>query len=122
LFGVSSASANDTYLVQQLYQRNEAAEVEHNLTLLDVLPVIHGATADIRADSIAGLAAVRGMVDFVNSRRYRGGRDSTSQEDALNVAAERLRASIDDFKETRRLELLRRMRHCSSPRLIPQRG
>jgi hypothetical protein len=102
-----SSSANDTYLIQQLYQLNEAAEAQHNLTLLDILPVIREATADIRADSVAGVAAVVRVIDFVNSTRYQRQVTCVLQEGALDEAAERLRSSIDEFKNTRRLELLR---------------
>jgi hypothetical protein len=105
----SQSTGTDTFLLQQMYQQNEAGERENSLRLVDVLPLLREATSELRSAASDALAAVSGTVDFVNTTRWR--RASTAdtlveQENRLDSAAERLRGTLAEFKATGRLRLL----------------
>jgi hypothetical protein len=113
------ARATDTFLVQQMYQRNEASERHHSLRLADLFPRLHEATFKLRSASSNALTAVSGTINFVNTTRWswRGTVDAlTEQECSLDSAAERLRSALTEFKATERLSLLEPFEpHISSP-------
>lgn len=99
----------DTFFVQQMYQRNEASERENSLRLVDLLPLLREATAELRSAASNALNAIGGIINFVNTTRWcwRGTAHALSeQERELDSAAERLRGALVEFKETRRLRLL----------------
>lgn len=102
------ATTADTYLIRQMYQRNAAAEAAHSLGLLDVLPLIRRATADLRAACIAGVSAVQAFIDYINKNRYARGAGAAAAEHtrALDEAAERLAHALEQFKTSGRLVLL----------------
>ena len=102
------ATTADTYLIRQMYQRNAAAEAAHSLGLLDVLPLIRRATADLRAACIAGVSAVQAFIDYINKNRYARGAGAAAAEHtrALDEAAERLAHALEQFKTSGRLALL----------------
>ena len=108
-----------------MYQRNEASERENALRLVDLMPRLREATAELRSSASHALEAIAGMIMFVNTTRWswRGTADAFSeQERALDSAAERLRAALMEFKESGRLRLLEPFEpHLGTP-AAPLRG
>ncbi|KAI0041578.1 hypothetical protein FA95DRAFT_677065 [Auriscalpium vulgare] len=105
--------SKDTYLIQQVYNRNNTAEKELSLGLLDVLPTLKEATASLRHAAVDGIAAVRKMIDCLNHHRYTWIR-SQARSDALysehvellDHATDNLRTALEEFKADKRLRLL----------------
>ncbi|KAI9512000.1 hypothetical protein F5148DRAFT_157072 [Russula earlei] len=114
-----STGLTDTFLVQQMYQRNEAGERQKSLRLVDVLPLLREATFDLRSAASAALASVRDTIDFVNATRWswRSTTDAqVEQQNKLDSAAERLRSALAEFRGTGRLRLLGPFEpHLSTP-------
>ncbi len=105
-----STGMTDTFLLQQMYQHNEAGELQNSLRPGDLLPLLREATSELRSAASDALTAVSGTVNFVNTTRWRW--DSTAdalveQEHRLDSAAERLRDAVAEFKATGRLRLLK---------------
>jgi hypothetical protein len=119
------AKTADTFFVQQMYQRNEESEREHSLRLVDLLPRLREATAELRSAASHALNVIIGMIDFVNTTRWswRSTADALSeQERELDSAAERLRGALAEFKESGRLRLLEPFEpHLGNP-AAPLRG
>ncbi|KAL7284167.1 hypothetical protein ACG7TL_001449 [Trametes sanguinea] len=105
--GSSATAVDDTLLLRQFRERNDAAEEEFHVRLVDVLPTIREATADLRAAGIAALASLKELIVAVNTNRYKRG---TALQDArladLDKSLSTLRLALDDFKVSRRLILL----------------
>jgi hypothetical protein len=99
----------DTFLVQQMYQRNEASERENSLRLADLSPLLREATAELRSAASNALNAIGRIINFVNATRWSWRSTAhalSEQERELDSAAERLRGALVEFKETKRLRLL----------------
>ena len=115
----------DSFFVQQMYQRNEASERENSLRLVDLLPLLREATAELRSAASNALNAIIGLINFVNTTRwswYSTAHALSEQESELDSAAERLRGALVEFKETRRLRLLEPFEpHLGTP-AAPLRG
>ncbi|KAI0946571.1 hypothetical protein AcW1_010001 [Taiwanofungus camphoratus] len=98
----------DTHLFRQLQERHLAAEVEHSVRLVDVLPVIKDATIELREACIDSLACLQAVIHSVNKKRYV--RDSAADTAARTVELEqssaRLRVALDEFRDTKRLLLV----------------
>lgn len=98
----------DTHLFRQLQERHLAAEVEHSVRLVDVLPVIKDATIELREACIDSLACLQAVIHSVNKKRY--ARDSAADTAARTVELEqssaRLRVALDEFRDTKRLLLV----------------
>jgi len=105
-----SSGLTDTFLLQQMYQLNEAGELENSLRLVDLVPVLREATSELRSAASDALTAVSGTVNFVNTTRWRWGSTADAiieQENRLDTAAERLRETLAEFKDTGRLRILK---------------
>jgi hypothetical protein len=113
------AGMTDTFLVRQMYQRNEASERQHSLRLVDLLPRLRETTYELRSAASNALAAVSGTISFVNATRWswRSTVDALTQEErSLDSAAERLKSALAEFKATERLRLLEPFEpHIGSP-------
>lgn len=120
-----SARMADTFFVRQMYQRNEASERENFLRLVDLLPLLREATAELRFAASNALNAIIGMIDFMNTTRWSWRSTAhalSEQERELDSAAERLRGALVEFKETGRLRLLEPFEpHLGTP-AAPLRG
>ena len=105
-----SSGMSDTFLLQQMYQLNEAGELENSLRLADLVPLLREATFELRSAASDALTAVSRTVDFVNNTRWRWGNTADAlveQDHGLDTAAERLRETLAEFKATGRLRLLK---------------
>ncbi|KAH9042560.1 hypothetical protein EDB85DRAFT_1915639 [Lactarius pseudohatsudake] len=115
----------DTFFVQQMYQRNEAGERENSLRLVDLLPLLREATAELRSAASNALNAIACMINFVNTTRWSWRSTAhalSEQERELDSAAEHLRGALVAFKETERLRLLEPFEpHLGTP-AAPLRG
>ena len=83
----------DTFLLQQMYQHNEAGERQNSLRLVDLLPLLRDATFELRSAASDALAVISGTVNFVNTTRWRWAGTTNAlveQEHRLDSAAERL--------------------------------
>ena len=99
----------DSFLVQQMYKRNEAGERQNSLRLVDLLPLLREATSGLRSTASNALTAVGSAIDFVNTTRwcwYNTADALADQENNLDSAAESLRSALSEFKATGRLRLL----------------
>jgi len=104
-----STGLTDTFLVQQMYQRNAESERQNSLRLVDLLPLLHEATSELRSAASNALTAVSGAIDFVNSTRWSWHSTADTlveQEHRLDSAAEALRGALSEFKATGRLRFL----------------
>jgi hypothetical protein len=99
---------NDTSLLRQLRERHKLAESTHSVRLKDVMPILEEATTDLRSACSTGLGATKTVLDGINTRRYSrtGAIESNQQVADLDNALERLRVSLEEFKNSRRLQLL----------------
>ncbi|KAF8273497.1 hypothetical protein EI94DRAFT_1826225 [Lactarius quietus] len=115
----------DTFFVQQMYQRNDARERESSLRLVDLLPLLRDATAELRSAASNALNATTSMINLVNTTRW-SHRSTThalsEQERELDSAAERLRGALVDFKESGRLRLLEPFEPYLGTPAAPLRG
>ncbi|CDO75856.1 hypothetical protein BN946_scf184833.g7 [Trametes cinnabarina] len=102
--GSLATAVDDTLLLRQFRERNDAAEEEFHVRLVDVLPNVREATADLRAAGIGALASLKELVVAVNTNRYKRG---TALQDGclaeLDKSLATLRLALDDFKTNRRL-------------------
>ncbi|KAI0002456.1 hypothetical protein BJV74DRAFT_815934 [Russula compacta] len=120
-----STGLTDTFLVQQMFQRNEASERQNSVRLVDLLPLLRDTTYELRSAASDALTAVSGTINFVNTTRWSwrstvGG--LVEQENRLEVAAERLRVALAKFKAAERLRLLEPFEPHLSTALPPLRG
>src|SRR5712691_1635148 len=105
-----SSGLTDTFLLRQMYQLNEAGELENSLRLVDLVPLLREATFELRSAASDALTAVSRTVDFVNTTRWRWGSTADAlveQEHGLDTSTERLRETLAEFKATGRLRLLK---------------
>lgn len=74
----------------------------------DVMPAIEESTADLRTACSNGLRATMTVLDGINTRRYtrKGAKESDQHLADLDTALERLRTVLEEFKNSRRLQLL----------------
>lgn len=104
-----STGLTDTFLLQQMYQQNEAGERQNSLRLVDLQPLLRDATSELRSAASDALTAVSGAIDFVNNTRWSWASTADAlveQEQRLDSVAERLRSALAEFKVTGRLRLL----------------
>ncbi|TBU59289.1 hypothetical protein BD310DRAFT_976680 [Dichomitus squalens] len=103
----SSTVVGDTYLLRQFRERNFAAETQHHVRLVDVLPNIREATAELRAAGIAVLDTLQRLIVSVNTKRWKRGH---AEQDALVVELDKalstLRSAMDNFQTDQRMILL----------------
>lgn len=103
----SGTAVDDTFLLRQFRERNLAAEEEHGVRLIDVLPNIRDATTELRAAGVATLASIQALIVAVNTHRYKRGNAIQSARLAeLDTSLTALRTAIADFKADRRFILL----------------
>ncbi|KAI0055431.1 hypothetical protein BV25DRAFT_1833168 [Artomyces pyxidatus] len=107
----TQAQSKDTYLLQQLSQRNHQREKELSLGIVDILPILKESTQELRDAAVGGIMAARSMLDFINTNRWvwrnlRQGKPSAEEDERLDIATERLRTAMEDFKNTQRHRLL----------------
>ncbi|KAI0254490.1 hypothetical protein BJV78DRAFT_1338541 [Lactifluus subvellereus] len=91
--------SSDTHLLHHVFNPDITRESTLNLTLIEVLPHVRDATADLRAASIEGVAAIQALVDAVNSDRlFSHSGPVAPLEERLDAASDKLRAALDSFK------------------------
>ena len=115
----------DTFFVQQMYQHNEASEREKSLRLVDLLPLLREATAELRSAASNALNVITDMINFVNTTRYcwpNTAHTLSEQEHELDSAADRLRGALVEFKENGRLRLLQPFEPHLGTLTAPMRG
>ena len=120
-----NSGLTDTFLLQQMYQANEAGELENSLRLVDLLPLLREATSELRSAASDALTAVSRTVNFVNTTRWRWGSTADAlveQEHRLDTAAERLRETLAEFRATGRLRLLKPFEPHLGTESAPLRG
>ncbi|KAI0266395.1 hypothetical protein BC834DRAFT_969434 [Gloeopeniophorella convolvens] len=118
-------AATDTFLVQQMYKRNETGELEHSLRLEDLLPRLREATSELRLAASGGFAAIRDFLVFVNTTRWSWSSTADTladQERSLDSAIDRLRTSLAEFKSTGRLQLIEPFESHLGKKDAPLRG
>lgn len=80
------------------------------MSLGEVVPVLKDATRDIRGATIGGIAAVQESLEFTDGKRFRFSAKNreavAAHERRLDEAIEGLRTALDEFKASKRLELL----------------
>ncbi|EKM50877.1 uncharacterized protein PHACADRAFT_151282 [Phanerochaete carnosa HHB-10118-sp] len=106
----------DTPLLRQLHQLHNTAELTYSVRMQDVMPVIEESTADLRSACSNGLRATKTVLDGINTRRYarQGAEDSDQHLTDLDAAFERLRTALEEFKTSRRMQLLRPFDSCDA--------
>lgn len=103
----SGTAVDDTFLLRQFRERNLAAEEEHSVRLIDVLPNIREATTELRAAGVATLSSIQALIVAVNTHRYkRGNAIQDARLVELDTSLTALRTAIADFKADRRFVLL----------------
>ena len=115
----------DSFLVQQMYKRNEAGERQNSLRLVDLLPLLREATSELRSAASNALTAVSDTINFVNTTRwswYSTADALAGQENKLDSAVESLRRALSEFKATGRLRLLEPFEPHLSAADAPLRG
>jgi hypothetical protein len=118
-----SSGLTDTFLLQQMYQLNEAGELGNSLRLVDLVPLLREATFELRSAASDALSSVSHTVNFVNTTRWRNTADALiEQEHRLDTAAERLRETLAEFKTTGRLRLLKPFEPHLGTERAPLRG
>ena len=126
---VASTAIGDTYLLRQFRERNNAAEMQHHVRLVDVLPNLCEATAGVRAACVEVLDAMQKLIVSINTKRYKRGH---AEQDVLLLQLEKsltgLRDALEDFKNDQRFVLLQPFRdllgraHTGEIRSIPLRS
>ncbi|KZP26783.1 hypothetical protein FIBSPDRAFT_731732 [Athelia psychrophila] len=100
-------NSNDTYLLQQIYERADAAETEHHLHMEDILPVIKDATADLRNACRDSAGCMETVLNAVNTCRWRGEPEKAAKCRAeFDESLTRLHAALTAFTETNRKLLI----------------
>ena len=120
-----STGLTDTFLLRQMYQLNEAGELENSLRLVDLVPLLREATFELRSAASDALTAVSHTVNFVNTTRWRWRSTADAlveQEHRLDTTAERLRESLTEFKASGRLRLLKPFEPHLGTKGAPLRG
>ena len=120
-----STGLTDSFLVQQMYKRNEAGERQNSLRLVDLLPLLREATSELRSAASNALTAVSGTINFVNTTRWSWHSTTDAladQENKLDSAVESLRSALSEFKATGRLRLLEPFEPHLSTTDAPLRG
>jgi hypothetical protein len=89
----------DTHLLHHVFNPDTARESALKVTLTEFLPHVRDATADLRAATIEGVAAVQVLINAVNNDRLfsRSG-PIAPLEERLDAASDKLRAALDSFK------------------------
>ncbi|KAM5537128.1 hypothetical protein V8D89_009274 [Ganoderma adspersum] len=124
-----STAIGDTYLLRQFRERNNAAETQYHVRLVDVLPNLREATAGVRAAGVEVLDAIQKLIVSVNTKRYTRGH---VEQDVLLLQLEKsltgLRDALEDFKNDQRFVLLQPFRdlldraHAGEMKSIPLRS
>lgn len=97
----------DTELIRQLLSRHQDIEEKFNLRIADVLPVVKGATAELRETTKEALDVVKYTLEEINTFRWtRGSNKLAVHETRLNEITDRLRADLAAFKSSDRLAIL----------------
>jgi hypothetical protein len=96
------ATSNDTYLLQQIYRRQDSLETLHSLHIEDILPVIKETTADLREACHNGVATVQASIDAVNKHRWRTDAEAMAKcHQNFDSSMTHLSATLMAFKETK---------------------
>ncbi|KAI0826576.1 hypothetical protein BC628DRAFT_1419081 [Trametes gibbosa] len=102
-----TTAVDDTFLLRQFRERSLAAELEHNVRLVDVLPSIREATVELRTAATNALSALHALIVTVNTNRYKRGHALQDVRLAeLDTALAAMRAAQESFKADRRLVIL----------------
>lgn len=98
----------DTYLLRQIMERNLASELEHNVRLVDIMPVIRDSTHELRNACSAGIGATKGVIENINMKRYarRGAADSEERVKDLDESIQNLKKALETFKNKKREKLV----------------
>jgi hypothetical protein len=98
---------SEAFLAQQWRDRLTIQE-KHHLTLPNVVPVLNAATEDLRRATLQGVIAVRETLDFINENRFGFFRSELppTHDQKLDSAIDALRQSLQEFKVSKRLEIL----------------
>ena len=123
-------NSNDTYLLQQIYERADSLETEHSLHMEDVLPVIKDATADLRNACRDSAGCMETVLQAINTCRWRGDPEKATKCRAdFEENLTRLHAALTEFTETRRkvliqpfMPLLQRAQTAEERRMLPLRS
>ncbi|KAI0300498.1 hypothetical protein B0F90DRAFT_1629671 [Multifurca ochricompacta] len=92
--------SSDTHLLHHVFNPDITRESILKVTLIEALPHVRNATAELRAATIEGVAATRAMIDAINNDRLfsRSG-PIAPLEERLDAASDKLRATLKSFKE-----------------------
>ncbi|KAI0764943.1 hypothetical protein C8Q74DRAFT_1430417 [Fomes fomentarius] len=103
----TSVTVGDSFLLRQFREHNTIVEAENNVRLVDILPALREATAEVRATGVEVLAAIQALIVTVNTKRYKRG---SAEQDARLVELDKklsaLRTAMGDFKSDRRFLIL----------------
>jgi hypothetical protein len=105
----------DGYLLRHLVIHSEhhyRKELEQSVRPQDILPLLYMATADLRKASVEALRIAEALITRVNINRWR---KSVDPEPDVDGRLDELRRAIEDFKQSRRLEVLEPFKHLASP-------
>ncbi|KAF8525171.1 hypothetical protein BU17DRAFT_62876 [Hysterangium stoloniferum] len=104
----------DDYLLRGLDGRSETIGLKREADILQlmVLPVLHTATADLRRSCVEALQIASQLIIRVNTTRWK---DSTEPELDLDAFMDKLRLSLDEFKNTGRLEIVQIFKRSANP-------
>jgi hypothetical protein len=92
--------STDTHLLHHVFSPDTTRESALSLTLTEVLPRVRDATAELRAATIDGVAAVKELVTAVNSDRlFSHSAPIPPLEERLDAAIDKLRTALSSFKE-----------------------
>ena len=91
--------SSDTHLLHHVFNTDLTRESSLKLTLTEVLPHVRDATADLRAATIEGVAAIQALINAINSDRLfsRSG-PIAPLEERLDAARDKLGAALESFK------------------------
>ncbi|KAI0299989.1 hypothetical protein B0F90DRAFT_1668483 [Multifurca ochricompacta] len=92
--------SSDTNLLHHVFNPDITRESILKVTLIEALPHVREATAELRAATIQGVVATQALVDAVSNDRLlsRSG-PIAPLEERLDIATNKLRAALDNFKE-----------------------
>jgi hypothetical protein len=92
--------STDTHLLHHVFSPDTTRESALNLTLTEVLPRVRDATAELRAATVDGVAAVKELVTAVNNDRlFSHSVPISPLEVHLDATIDKLRKALSDFKE-----------------------
>lgn len=103
----SLPDTSDTYLLRQVHQMNQDVEAEHNVRVLDILPILDSSTEELRHACADGLETIKHTIDHINKKRWKRNvdLDAVVRKD-LDLGTARLHEALRAFKDEHRMQLL----------------